>query len=167
MSDQQDSPSTEPSGLPPLYSLRTIGFATFFGSLLAGIYLMSANYRALTLYRMSYTTLIIGAVIFCLYFLMIQSFTGDAASSGEAAAPFQIDLRLAILSNIAQVIILLLAANTLQGPIFKTYAETDAPYHPMWRGILMGFAAYLALAVISMALMSNLGLVDLPVQEPV
>ena len=47
----QHQPTNTPKreDLPRLYSLNGIGFATFFGSMLAGFFLLAANYHALGL----------------------------------------------------------------------------------------------------------------------
>ena len=58
--------NSSPSQLPQLYSLRAIGIATFFGSLLAGGYLISENYRALGMKQLGYIALAISLLAFCL-----------------------------------------------------------------------------------------------------
>ena len=48
---------TNTDQLPKLYSMTSIGIATFFCSLLAGGYLLYANYKALGMRNLAYYTL--------------------------------------------------------------------------------------------------------------
>ena len=55
---------TNTDQLPKLYSMTSIGIATFFCSLLAGGYLLFANYKALGMHKLAYYTLAASVVIF-------------------------------------------------------------------------------------------------------
>ena len=62
------APSDPPEKqLPRLYSLNSIGFSTFFGSMLAGFFLLAANYHALGMKRPATWAIAAGLIAFCVY----------------------------------------------------------------------------------------------------
>ena len=82
MNDSDDpTPAGAPQSndLPKLYSLNGIGFATFFGSMLAGFFLLAANYHALGMKRPAMAVVGAGVLVFCLYFLVVMSFVGPTS----------------------------------------------------------------------------------------
>ena len=70
---------TNTDQLPKLYSMTSIGIATFFCSLLAGGYLLFANYIALGMHKLAYYTLATSVVIFGLLYWVCLLYTSDAA----------------------------------------------------------------------------------------
>ena len=72
--NEHDNPEpSDPSEkkLPSLYSLNSIGFSTFFGSMLAGFFLLSANYHALGMKRHATVVIAGGLITFSLYSLAV------------------------------------------------------------------------------------------------
>ena len=157
--ERTNSPKRE--DLPRLYSLNGIGFATFFGSMLAGFFLLAANYHALGLKRPAAFVLGAGITVFCAYFVIVMTTMGPASMSpavGQTNA-LQFNMTQAILSNVGQVMFLLLVTHLLQGGMLKTFQEElKGDYHSVARSIFVGFLAYLALASICLILLSILGL---------
>ncbi len=153
--------SPKPEDLPRLYSLNGIGFATFFGSMLAGFFLLAANYHALGMKRPAAFVIGAGITIFCTYFMIVMATVGPGSLS-PAVGPgdaLPINMTQAILSNIGQVMFLLLITHLLQGGMLKTFKEEmKGDYHTAARSIFVGFLAYLALASLCLILLSMLGL---------
>lgn len=68
------APSDPPEKqLPRLYSLNSIGFSTFFGSMLAGFFLLAANYHALGMKKPAAWAIAAGLIAFCVYFLAVMA----------------------------------------------------------------------------------------------
>lgn len=160
--DQPEQPgSPKREDLPRLYSLNGIGFATFFGSMLAGFFLLAANYHALGMKRPAGFVIGAGVAVFCTYFMIVMATVG-AGSMSPGVGPtdaVQINMTQAILSNIGQVMFLLLITHLLQGGMLKTFRdEMQGDYHSVARSIFVGFLAYLALASLCLILLSMLGL---------
>ena len=157
--EHSNSPKRE--NLPRLYSLNGIGFATFFGSMLAGFFLLAANYHALGMKRPAGFAIGAGVVVFCTYFVIVMATVGPGSLS-PAVGPtdaVQINMTQAILSNIGQVMFLLLVTHLLQGGMLKTFQEElKGAYHSVARSIFVGFLAYFALASVCLILLSILGL---------
>ena len=165
MSEPDNSaPQGQPTGgdLPRLYSLNGIGFATFFGSMLAGFFLLAANYHALGMKKPAVAVLASGVIAFSVYFLMVMAWMGPASISPAVSQTGEIELNMtqAILSNVGQVMFLLLVTHLLQGTMLATFKEElQGAFHSITRSIFIGFAAYLGLASISLLLLTVLGLV--------
>ena len=71
----------------------------------------------------------------------------------------EINMTEAILSNVGQVLFLLLITQLLQGSMLSTFKEElQGSYHSVTRSILIGFAAYVGLASICMLILSVFGL---------
>ena len=103
----QHQPTNTPKreDLPRLYSLNGIGFATFFGSMLAGFFLLAANYHALGLKRPAAVTLGAGITVFCAYFVIVMTTMGPP-SMGPAVGQtnaLQFNMTQAILSNVGRL----------------------------------------------------------------
>lgn len=157
----ENSGSPKCEELPRLYSLNGIGFATFFGSMLAGFFLLAANYHALGMKRPAGFVIGAGVAVFCTYFMIVMATMGPGSMS-PAVGPtdaVQINMTQAILSNIGQVMFLLLITHLLQGGMLRTFREDmKGDYHSVARSIFVGFLAYLALASLCLILLSMLGL---------
>lgn len=164
MNDHDDSTSAggpRSNDLPKLYSLNGIGFATFFGSILAGFFLLAANYHALGMKKPAVAAVSAGVVVFCLYFLIVMSFVGPATMSPSVGQDggMEFNMTQAILSNVGQVLFLLLVAQVLQGKMLTTFKEElKGDFHSVTRSIFIGFLAYVVLASLCLILLSLLGL---------
>jgi len=164
-SDSPKDPSQQ-SNLPKLYSLNGIGFATFFGSLLAGFFLLAANYHAVGMKKPAMAVVGSGVVIFCLYFLIVMSFVGPTSVGPTVSDSGAVEFNMtqAILSNVGQVLFLLLVTNLLQGKMLATFKEElGGDFHSVTRSIFVGFLAYLGLASLCLILLTALGLMPDPV----
>ena len=162
MNDSDDpTPAGDPQSndLPKLYSLNGIGFATFFGSMLAGFFLLAANYHALGMKRPAMA--VVGVLVFCLYFLVVMSFVGPTSMGptvGQNGA-MEFNMTQAILSNVGQVLFLLLVTQVLQGKMLTTFKEElQGDFHTVTRSIFVSFLAYVVLATFCLILLSLLGL---------
>jgi|GEM_PF-474923 hypothetical protein len=167
MNDSNHSEPSEPqssANLPKLYSLNGIGFATFFGSLLAGFFLLAANYHALGMKKPALAVIGAGLVAFCLYFVVVMNLIGPA-SMGPAVTQdgtMTIDMTTAIFSNVGQVLFLLLVTHLLQGNMLTTFRdELGGQFHSVTRSIFLGFVAYLGLASVCLIILSVFGLMPL------
>jgi hypothetical protein len=152
MSD--DNPASKE--LPHLYSMPAIGIATFFGSLLAGGFLISANYRALGMKRLSHLSLGISLFAFCLSSIAVSRFIKPAVS--ENGEMLQLDLTIPLIVNIAQVIALVVITNIVQGSMLSTFTEMQGKFHSTWRAVGLGLIAYIVMATLAFFLLSILGL---------
>lgn len=157
----EDPGSPKRDDLPRLYSLNGIGFATFFGSMLAGFFLLAANYHALGMKRPAGFVIGAGVAVFCTYFLIVMATVGPSSMNAGVGptGTVQFNMTQAILSNVGQVMFLLLITHLLQGGMLKTFQdEMKGVYHSVARSIFVGFLAYLALASLCLILLSLLGL---------
>ena len=164
MNDSDDTSQAggpQSNDLPKLYSLNGIGFATFFGSMLAGFFLLAANYHALGMKKPAMDVVGAGVLVFCLYFLVVMSFVGPTSMGptvGQNGA-MQFDMTQAILSNVGQVLFLLLVTQVLQGKMLSTFKEDlQGDFHTVTRSIFVSFLAYVVLATFCLILLSLLGL---------
>ncbi len=159
------APSDPPEKqLPRLYSLNSIGFSTFFGSMLAGFFLLAANYHALGMKKPAAWAIAAGLIAFCVYFLAVMAWLGPASLNPAVSQTdaVQINMTQAILSNIGQVLFLLLITHFFQGSMLSTFKqELRGNYHSVTRSILTGFVAYIVLASICMLILSVLGLMPM------
>lgn len=122
-----------PDKLPPLYSLTTIGIATFLGSALAAGYMLASNYTALGMRKMGKYALygsigIVGIVSF-------------------VPAQFTTSLTTLLMVTIGQVLLVLFITNKLQGSMMSSFEAMGGKYYPVWRGILVGFGASVILLI--------------------
>ena len=134
--------------------------------MLAGFYLISANYRALGLKTLSNLTLAGGVGVFSIYFIAVTSMVGDLAGGNTMGGQLggqtnSINLTSALILNVAQVIALLILTQVLQGSMLTTFVEMQGKFHPLWRAIVLGLGAYFVLASISLLLLAGIGLVDM------
>ena len=113
--------------LPAMYSLTAIGIATFLGSALAAGYMLSSNYKALGQQRMSVYVLW-GSLVVVLAFIFLPS-------------AMTLNLPLAVVIMIGQVVLVLAITNKLQGPMFASFEDMGGTYHPMRRAVMVGIGA--------------------------
>ena len=136
--------NSSPKQLPQLYSLPAIGVATFFGSLLAGGYLISENYRALGMRQLGYITLGVTFVAFCLSSVAVANLIEPAITQeGEIVS---LDLTIPLLVNIAQVVALIVIQNIFKCSMLQTSTQMPARFHSFCRPVGMGLVAHFALA---------------------
>jgi hypothetical protein len=148
--------NSSPSQLPQLYSLQAIGIATFFGSILAGGFLISENYRALGMKQLGYITLAISLFAFCLSSIAVANFVGPVVTvKGEMQS---INFTPVLLIIIAQVLGLLFITHVIQGSMLATFTEMQGKFHSTWRAVGMGLVAYIVLATVAYTILSTLGL---------
>lgn len=157
------TPSSSPdsSELPRLYSLNGIGFATFFGSMLAGFFLLAVNYHALGMKKPAAMVIGAGIVAFCIYFVFVMSLMGPGSSNPAVsdAGMLEINMTQAIFSNVVQVLFLLGVTHLLQGGMLATFKdELKGAFHSVIRSIFVGFLAYIGLASVCLIVLSALGL---------
>ncbi len=111
----------------PLYSIDGIVIGTLLGSLIAGIYMMMANYVALGSPRLARQALIGGMVLYVLVLL----------ASWAAPPSFWVALFFAL----GQALLAYLIAKRLQGASIGYYAERGSPIHGLFRSALVGLLA--------------------------
>ena len=105
-----ETPQQDNQNLPNLYSLTAIGVATFLGSILAGGYMIIANYLALGEKKMA-KQVAYGTVAIILAWLAVSmQLVGTKLTT-------------MILVNMGQVVLALLVAHKLQGKMFGSYQE--------------------------------------------
>jgi len=114
----------------PLYSPRQIGWAAFFGSPLAGVVLLQANFRAMARSRQANTTLLFGTlasgVLLALLILMPRSIP---------TLPF----------NLAAAYAMLAIANATQGAAFTGHRAAGGARRSHWWVVFAIFATVAAL----------------------
>ena len=106
--------------LPSLYSLTSIGVATFLGSILAGGYMITSNYLALG-EKQAAKIVAVSTTLIILIWLVISLQMAGAS------------LTVLLAVNFGQVILILIVANQLQGKMFKSYEEMGGRYYSMLR----------------------------------
>ncbi len=148
--------NSSPSQLPRLYSLQAIGIATFFGSILAGGYLISENYRALGMKQLGYIALAISLFAFCLSSIAVANFVEPMIT--EKGEILSVDFTLPLLINIAQVLGLLFITHVVQGSMLTTFSEMQGQFHSTWKAVGMGLVAYIVLSTVAYIILSTLGL---------
>ena len=82
-----------------------------------------------------------GVVIFCLYFLIVMSFVGPTSVGPTVSDSGAVEFNMteAILSNVGQVLFLLLVTNLLQGKMLATFKEElGGDFHSVTRSIFVG-----------------------------
>ena len=138
--------TTTPPDLPKLYSMYSIGLVTFFCSLLAGGYLLYANYKALGMRKLAHYTLAASVLVFAL-FLWAMSVYIDGTASGPDELP-QLSITLNLVAAVAQAIIAVVATQFLQGPMFATFNEMRGNYHSTWHAFFVGLCAAFAMSLL-------------------
>ena len=163
------APSDQPrKQLPRLYSLKSIGFSTFFGSMLAGFFLLAANYHALGMKKPAAWAIAAGLIAFSIYVLAEMTWLGPESRNLEVSQSgiVQINMTQAILSNIGQVLFLLLITHFFQGSMLSTFKEElRGNYHSLTRSILTGLVASIVLASICMLILTTVGLMPMGIRN--
>ncbi|MEC7613744.1 MAG: hypothetical protein VYA12_10120, partial [Pseudomonadota bacterium] len=120
--------------------------ATFFCSLLAGGYLLYANYKALGMRNLAYYTLAASVVIFSLLLWVMSSWIDSAASDSSQLQQATITANL--VAAVAQAIIAVVTTQFLQGPMFTTFNEMKGQYHSTWQAFFIGLCAAFVLSML-------------------
>ena len=115
-------PGKDNQDLPSLYSLASIGVATFLGSILAGGYMITSNYLALG-EKQAAKIVALGTTLTILIWLVISLQMAGAS------------LTVLFAVNFGQVILALVITHQLQGNMFKSYEEMGGQYYSMLRAI--------------------------------
>ena len=137
---------TNTDQLPKLYSMTSIGIATFFCSLLAGGYLLCANYKALGMHKLAYYTLATSVVIFGLLYWVMSNWIDSAAT--DTSQLQQVRITANLVGAVAQAIIAVVATQFLQGPMFTTFNEMKGQYHSTWQAFFIGLCAAFVLSML-------------------
>ena len=166
MNEHNNPAPSDPPGkqLPRLYSLNSIGFSTFFGSMLAGFFLLAANYHALGMKRHATLAIAGGLITFSLYSLAVVDWLGPDSRNlaVSQSGVVQINMTRYLLLTIGQVLFLLLITHFFQGSMLSTFKEElRGNYHSLTRSILVGLVASIALSLICMLILTVLGLMPL------
>jgi len=101
-------PGQQNRDLPNLYSLTAIGVATFLGSILAGGYMVIANYLALGEKQMAKQVAYGTAALILIWIILSMQLAGTKLTTMIAV-------------NMGQVILALIVAHKLQGEMFSSY----------------------------------------------
>ncbi len=136
----------KPQELPKLYSMYSIGLVTFLCSLLAGGYLLYANYKALGMRKLANYTLAASVVVFVLCIWALSVYIDGNAGSPEELPQLSITLNLVI--NVAQAIVAIIATQFLQGAMFATFKEMQGRYHSTWHAFFIGLCATLVMSLL-------------------
>jgi hypothetical protein len=142
------SEQDQPANLPPLYSLTAIGIATFLGSFLAGGYMLASNYIALGKRRLGMYT-IYASLALLLVFVVISAQVPQSSTG-------------VIVMTMVQVVLALLIANKLQGPMFASFEQMGGEYHSLWRAVLIGLVASLIALMVLVVFVAFFGIEALP-----
>ena len=126
--------------------MTSIGIATFFCSLLAGGYLLFANYKALGMHKLAYYTLATSVVIFGLLFWVMSNWIDSAAN--DTSQLQQVRITANLVGAVAQAIIAVVATQFLQGPMFTTFNEMKGQYHSTWQAFFIGLCAAFVLSML-------------------
>jgi|TARA_B100001063_G_C16401769_1_gene375178 hypothetical protein len=142
----------KPQELPRLYSMFSIGLVTFFCSLLAGGYLLYANYKALGMRKMAHYILAATVMVFAVFLWALSGYIEGASSAEEMP---QLPITLNLVAAVAQAIVAVVATQFLQGPMFATFKEMQGNYHSTWQALFIGLCAAFLISML-MALIAGL-----------
>ena len=129
----------KPQELPKLYSMFSIGLVTFFCSLLAGGYLLYANYKALGMRKMARYVLAATIALFAIFLWALSAYIEGASNTAEE--PPQLPITINLVAAVAQAIVAVMATQVLQGPMFATFKEMRGNYHSTWQALFIGLCA--------------------------
>lgn len=142
--------------LPKLYSMTSIGIATFFCSLLAGGYLIYANYKALGMRSLANYTLGASLILFLLLLWVMSIWLDPASVNAEAPGDLPRNIiTINLIAATAQAIIAVMATQFLQGAMLTTFNEMNGTYHSTWWAFFVGFCAAFVLSML-LALLASL-----------
>ena len=143
----------KPQELPKLYSMFSIGLVTFFCSLLAGGYLLYANYKALGMRMMARYVLAATIALFAVFLWALSAYIEGASNTAEELP--QLPITINLVAAVAQAIVAVMATQVLQGPMFATFKEMRGNYHSTWQALFIGLCAAFLLSMF-MALIAAL-----------
>jgi len=129
----------KPQELPKLYSMFSIGLVTFFCSLLAGGYLLYANYKALGMRTMARYVLAATIALFAVFLWALSAYIEGASNTAEELP--QLPITINLVAAVAQAIVAVMATQVLQGPMFATFKEMRGNYHSTWQALFIGLCA--------------------------
>jgi len=129
----------KPQELPKLYSMFSIGLVTFFCSLLAGGYLLYANYEALGMRKMARYVLAATIALFAVFLWALSAYIEGASNTAEELP--QLPITINLVAAVAQAIVAVMATQVLQGPMFATFKEMRGNYHSTWQALFIGLCA--------------------------
>ncbi|HBK11400.1 MAG TPA: hypothetical protein DDZ32_01065 [Gammaproteobacteria bacterium] len=129
----------KPQELPKLYSMFSIGLVTFFCSLLAGGYLLYANYKALGMRKMARYVLAATIALFAVFLWALSAYIEGASNTAEELP--QLPITINLVAAVAQAIVAVMATQVLQGPMFATFKEMRGNYHSTWQALFIGLCA--------------------------
>ena len=129
----------KPQELPKLYSMFSIGLVTFFCSLLAGGYLLYANYKALGMRKMARYVLAATIALFTVFLWALSAYIEGASNTAEELP--QLPITINLVAAVAQAIVAVMATQVLQGPMFATFKEMRGNYHSTWQALFIGLCA--------------------------
>ena len=129
----------KPQELPKLYSMFSIGLVTFFCSLLAGGYLLYANYKALGMQKMARYVLASTIALFAVFLWALSAYIEGASNTAEELQ--QLPITINLVAAVAQAIVAVMATQVLQGPMFATFKEMRGNYHSTWQALFIGLCA--------------------------
>ena len=129
----------KPQELPKLYSMFSIGLVTFFCSLLAGGYLLYANYKALGMRKMARYVLAATIALFAIFLWALSAYIEGASNTAEELP--QLPITINLVAAVAQAIVAVMATQVLQGPMFATFKEMRGNYHSTWQALFIGLCA--------------------------
>ena len=129
----------KPQELPKLYSMFSIGLVTFFCSLLAGGYLLYANYNALGMRKMARYVLAATIALFAVFLWALSAYIEGASNTAEELP--QLPITINLVAAVAQAIVAVMATQVLQGPMFATFKEMRGNYHSTWQALFIGLCA--------------------------
>jgi len=143
----------KPQELPKLYSMFSIGLVTFFCSLLAGGYLLYANYKALGMRKMARYVLAATIALFAVFLWALSAYIEGASNTAEELP--QLPITINLVAAVAQAIVAVMATQVLQGPMFATFKEMRGNYHSTWQALFIGLCAAFLISMF-MALLAAL-----------
>ena len=129
----------KPQELPKLYSMFSIGLVTCFCSLLAGGYLLYANYKALGMRKMARYVLAATIALFAVFLWALSAYIEGASNTAEELP--QLPITINLVAAVAQAIVAVMATQVLQGPMFATFKEMRGNYHSTWQALFIGLCA--------------------------
>tara|TARA_X000000368_G_C22939044_1_gene671245 strand:- start:278 stop:712 length:435 start_codon:yes stop_codon:yes gene_type:complete len=137
-------PEKKNQDLPSLYSLTAIGVATFLGSILAGGYMVIANYLSLGEKQMAKQVAYGTAAVILIWIILSMQMAGAKITTMIAV-------------NMGQVVLALIVANKLQGKMFSSYQEMGGKYYGMGRVVAISIIASIVFTVAGALIIAFIG----------
>ncbi len=137
-------PGQQNRDLPNLYSLTAIGVATFLGSILAGGYMVIANYLALGEKQMAKQVAYGTAALILIWIILSMQLAGTKLTTMIAV-------------NMGQVILALIVAHKLQGEMFSSYQEMGGQYYGALRVVGVSMIASVVFTLAGVLIIALVG----------